>query len=40
MLVNRATFLYSRINEGFINRATSFIGPLIVGPEGNEVSLY
>jgi len=43
MCNNRATFLYGRINEGFINKATSLIGPLIVGLEGgriNEVSLY
>ena len=34
---------YGRINEVFSNRATSLIGPLIMGPIGgpiNEVSLY
>ena len=42
-LINKATFLYGHINEGFINKATSLIWPLIVGPKGgpiNEVSLY
>jgi len=37
------TFVYSCINESFIKRATSLLGPWIVGPNGgtiNEVSLY